>query len=143
MGYTTSCLHVPLPQLDCGTGAPLALSYSTLPFRSPNGLLFGSVAPGPGGDGVLLLLAAGGAEAAMLADSGGEALRALQGLVPGARVLLPRLMTAEGECEQSSGDDEHGGDDRVSAERSNSCAGIEEGRSSANSFSGASPLAVV
>lgn len=87
VGYTTSCLHVPLGKLDCGTGQPVALSYSTLPFRSANGLLFGSVAPGPGGDGILLLLAATAAQAEALAGAG-EAARALQALVPGARVLL-------------------------------------------------------
>lgn len=89
VGYVTSCLHVPLAKLDCGTGAPRALSYSTLPFRSANGLLFGSLAPGPDGDGVLLLLAARAAEAEALRGEGGEAGRALRELVPGARVLLP------------------------------------------------------
>jgi len=87
VGYATSSLRVPMAALDCGTGAPVALHYSTLPLRSAAGLLFGSLAPGPRGDGVLLLFAASKVHTAALLDSDGRAAELLRA-VPGATTLL-------------------------------------------------------
>ena len=87
VGYATSCLRTPVEALDCGTGAPSALHYSTLPLRSNAGLLFGSLAPGPRGDGALLLFAVSEAHADRLVKGVGEA-GALLRAVPGARFLL-------------------------------------------------------
>lgn len=81
VGFATSCLRVPLESLDCGTGSPVAVHYSTLPLRSDAGLLFSSLAPGPRGDGLLILLAASERDA----EAVGSVLRRV---VPEARVLL-------------------------------------------------------
>jgi hypothetical protein len=88
VGYATSCLRVPLDALDCGTGAPAALHYSTLPLRSASGLLFASLAPGPRGDGALVLLAASDAHAAALAAGDGPAAELLRAAVPDAKLLV-------------------------------------------------------
>jgi hypothetical protein len=88
VGFATSCLRVPLAELDCGDGPPIALHYSTLPLRSTSGLLFASLAPGPRGDGVLVLLAASAAHAAQLRQGEGRAAAVLAACAPGARLLL-------------------------------------------------------
>jgi hypothetical protein len=87
VGFATSCLRVPMDALDCGTGAPAALHYSTLPLRSSSGLLFASLAPAPRGDGVLLLLAAGDAHAEALRQRSGRAGAVLAACAPGASLL--------------------------------------------------------
>lgn len=90
VGYATSCLRVPLDRLDCGTGPPAALHYSTLPLRSASGLLFASLAPAPRGDGALVLLAASDAHAAAIRAAAGPAAEVLRAAVPGARLLVAR-----------------------------------------------------
>jgi hypothetical protein len=87
VGYATSCLRTSMEVLDCGTGPPCAIHYSTLPLRSSGGLLFGSIAPGPRGDGALLLIAASVAHAEKLVNGVGEA-GALLRTAPGARFLI-------------------------------------------------------
>lgn len=87
VGYATSCLRVPTDALDCGTGPPVALHYSTLPLRSSSGLLFASLAPAPRGDGALVLLAASDTHARVLTASTGEAAELLRATVPAARWL--------------------------------------------------------
>lgn len=88
VGFATSCLRVPTDALDCGTGPPVALHYSTLPLRSTSGLLFASLAPGPHGDGALVLLAASDTQARMLTASSGPAAELLRAAVPAARLLM-------------------------------------------------------
>ena len=88
VGYATSCLRVPTAALDCGSGPPVALHYSTLPLRSTSGLQFASLAPGPHGDGALVLLAASDAHARMLTSSSGPAAELLRAAVPAARLLM-------------------------------------------------------
>lgn len=89
VGFAASCLRMSVEGCgDCGTGAPAAVHYSTRPLRSSAGLLFGSIAFGPRGDGALLLIAASEAHAERLVKGGRGRAGALLRAVPGARFLL-------------------------------------------------------